>query len=72
MYNSVSRLLSIFLFDRFFLMRIDYYSYVPQHMQPTAKRIPVCARTCTCAVRVLTVKALPAVCTVRTRTRIDW
>ncbi len=56
-------------------MRIDFYSYVPQlnyHMQPTVKRLPVRARTCTHAVHVLTVKALPAICTARTRMHIDW
>ncbi len=59
----------------FFLKRIDYYSYIPQlnyHMQPTVKRVPVRARTCTHAVHVLTVKALPAVCMVHTCMRIDW
>ncbi len=56
-------------------MRIDYYSYVPQlnyHMQPMAKRVPVRAHTRMRTVCVLTVKALPAVCTARTCTRIDW
>ncbi len=38
-------------------------------MQSTAKRVPVHARTLTCAVRVLTVKALPAVCTACSCTR---
>ncbi len=56
-------------------MHIDYYSYVPQlnyYMQPTAKRKPVRVHTHMHTVHVLTIKALPAVCMMHTRTRIDW